>query len=66
MGRTPEPDGSARDTEPDLWWWRGLRTVLQLLEAVAALRNDEALVLTTRALIVLGEMTVEAGEHRRS
>ncbi|HEX4815106.1 MAG TPA: hypothetical protein VFV66_20380 [Nonomuraea sp.] len=47
-------------------WWKGLRTALSILEVVAALRQDEALVVATRALIAIGDMIVGAGEQERS
>jgi hypothetical protein len=41
--------------------------VLVVLEAVVApLRKDEALAVTARALIVVGDTIVDAGKHGRS
>ncbi|MFB9624314.1 hypothetical protein [Nonomuraea helvata] len=47
-------------------WWKGLRTALSILEVVAALKHDEALVAATRALIAVGDMIVGFGEQKRS
>lgn len=47
--------------------WRAVRVVLVLVEAVVApLRKDEALAVTARALIVVGDTIVDAGKHGRS
>ncbi|CAM3427542.1 hypothetical protein KIPE111705_08005 [Kibdelosporangium persicum] len=44
-----------------------MRAVLLILEAViAALKEDEALAMTARALVAVGDMIVDAGAHKRS
>lgn len=47
-------------------WWRGVSAVLRMVAAVAALKQDEALADWARALIAVGDMTVDAGKHERS
>ncbi|TCO55639.1 hypothetical protein [Actinocrispum wychmicini] len=47
-------------------WWRGLRVVLGALGTVAALKHDGAVAVVARALIAVGDVIVNAGEHKRS
>ncbi len=49
------------------WWTRWeWRVAVIVLELVAALCRDEALVLVTRALIAMGDMIADAGKPERS
>jgi hypothetical protein len=60
-----EPDGPPEDRPevPDrrTRWWTPTRVVLQLLEILAALRDDTALATVARAVIVLGDAWSERG-----
>jgi hypothetical protein len=47
-------------------WWKGLRIVLSVLSSAVSLNQDEALAIVARALIAVGDMIVDAGEHKRS
>jgi hypothetical protein len=47
-------------------WWRSIRVVLRALGTFAALRNDGTLAVVARALIAVGDVIVNAGEHKRS
>lgn len=47
-------------------WGRGLCVVSGVLDAVAALTQNEALAVAARALRAVGDWIVDAGQHRRS
>lgn len=78
MCRTPEP-GSPDARRPGAsslagrWYprentsWRtGVCVVSGVLDAVAALTQNEALAMTARALRAMVDLIVDAGQHRRS
>ncbi|MGI5347673.1 hypothetical protein ACQEU8_05700 [Streptomyces sp. CA-250714] len=65
----------APGSEPSARWWylrgsaswgMGLRVVFGVLDTVAVLTHDEALALVARALGAVGDLIVDAGQHRRS
>lgn len=47
-------------------WGMGLCIVSGVLDAIAALAQNEALALAARALRAMGDRIVDAGQHRRS
>ncbi|KAK1178047.1 hypothetical protein B7755_007765 [Streptomyces sp. NBS 14/10] len=47
-------------------WGAGLCVVSGVLDAVAALAQNEALAVVARALLAMGDRIVDAGQHRRS
>ncbi len=52
--------------EEHSWWWRGVRVVLCALDTFAALNHEGALAVVAKALIAIGDVIVDAGEHKRS
>ncbi|MFD8421641.1 hypothetical protein [Streptomyces sp. NPDC059668] len=49
-----------------LEWWKGLRTVLCVVETVAFLTDAQVLAVTARTLIVVGDTIADAGKPERS
>lgn len=47
-------------------WGTGLCVVSGVLDAVAAVAQNEALAVVARALLAIGDRIVDAGQHRRS
>ncbi|MBP2478887.1 hypothetical protein JOF53_007759 [Crossiella equi] len=68
--RLPAKVAGAEERRPHVlpeWWTRWeWRVAVIVLELVAALCRDEALVLVTRALIAMGDMIADAGKPERS
>lgn len=61
-----EPSARWWDLRRGASWGMGLRVVFSVLDTVAVLTQDEALALVARALRAVGDLIVDAGQHRRS
>ena len=51
-----DPDSSLDQRDPSRWWKR-IRVLLQLAEAVAVCKQHEALAAGARALVIIGDAT---------